>query len=159
MTIQLPIMIDSQWAGDPGNAFKEISIRRRSRGKWMRWYCATCRAAMGGACWTTAIRRLVWTTSRSGVWTPACTSSNQMCPLISWQKCGAGINHSFHDANGRPLINTAKFPSMKSLCDYGHTRGVKLGWYLNKSVLPSFGLLFCRQDPHSPLLAVSVRST
>ena len=40
----------------------------------------------------------------------------------NWQACGAGINGSFHDAAGHPLVNTAAFPSMKGLCDYGHAK-------------------------------------
>jgi alpha-galactosidase len=53
----------------------------------------------------------------------------------NWQACGTGINGSFHDANGHPLVNTATFPSMKGMCSYGHSKGVKMGWYLNKWVL------------------------
>jgi hypothetical protein len=41
----------------------------------------------------------------------------------NWQVCGTGINNSFHDAAGNPLVNTETPPSMKGLCDYGHARG------------------------------------
>ena len=48
----------------------------------------------------------------------------------NWQKCGAGINGSFHDADGHPIVDETKFPSMKAMCDYGHKQSVKMGWYL-----------------------------
>ena len=32
-----------------------------------------------------------------------------------WQACGTGFNHSFHDANGRPLVNLTRFPSIKTM--------------------------------------------
>ena len=48
-----------------------------------------------------------------------------------WQACGTGFNHSFHDANGRPLVNLTRFPSIKSMNDLAHEKGVKMGWYGN----------------------------
>ncbi len=30
----------------------------------------------------------------------------------AWQACGAGVNGSFHDAAGNPLVNLQRFPSM-----------------------------------------------
>ena len=27
-----------------------------------------------------------------------------------WQACGAGVQGSFHDAEGRPIVNTTRFP-------------------------------------------------
>lgn len=26
-----------------------------------------------------------------------------------WQHCGVGVNHSFHDGQGKPIIDTAKY--------------------------------------------------
>ena len=46
----------------------------------------------------------------------------------NWQHCGAGINGSFHNADGQPLVNEATFPSMKAMVDYGHSKGVRMGW-------------------------------
>ena len=51
-----------------------------------------------------------------------------------WENCsGTGPNtgQRQHDADGFPLINLDKFPSMKALVDYGHSRSVLMGWYLN----------------------------
>ncbi len=39
-----------------------------------------------------------------------------------WELCGAGVNGSFHDANGHALINSTKFPDIKGLVDYAHSK-------------------------------------
>lgn len=44
-----------------------------------------------------------------------------------WEGCGMGVNHTQHYVNGTPVINS-KFPDMTGLVEYGHTRGVKMGW-------------------------------
>ena len=51
-----------------------------------------------------------------------------------WENCsGADPNNGQrqHDADGFPMVDTDKFPSLKWLVDYGHSHGVKMGWYLN----------------------------
>ena len=51
-----------------------------------------------------------------------------------WENCsGTDPNHGLrqHDAAGLPMINTDKFPDFKALVDYGHSKGVLMGWYLN----------------------------
>ena len=35
-----------------------------------------------------------------------------------------------HDADGFPLVNKDKFPDLEWLVDYGHSKNVKMGWYL-----------------------------
>ena len=52
-----------------------------------------------------------------------------------WQACGTGFappgrDTSFHAADGTPLVNRSIFPSLKSMVDYGHARGVKMDMYL-----------------------------
>ena len=47
-----------------------------------------------------------------------------------WQACGQGVNKSFHDSNGRPLINTTRFPDMKAMVTHARSRGLKAGWYM-----------------------------
>ena len=37
----------------------------------------------------------------------------------NWQKCKAGVDGSFHDADGNPIINTDTFPDMKKMTDHG----------------------------------------
>jgi hypothetical protein len=49
----------------------------------------------------------------------------------NWQACGTGVDGSFHDASGNPLINLQRFPDMKGMCDYAHGKGAKMGWYHN----------------------------
>ena len=36
-----------------------------------------------------------------------------------------------HNVDGTPMINVDKFPDLKGLVDYGHSKGVLMGWYLN----------------------------
>ena len=48
-----------------------------------------------------------------------------------WEGCGQGAHHTQHYANGTPAVNLAKFPDLKALVAYGHSKGVKMGFYLN----------------------------
>jgi alpha-galactosidase len=48
-----------------------------------------------------------------------------------WEACGAGVNHTQHDAQGNPMVDTKKFPDMGKLVEYGHSKDVKMGWYFN----------------------------
>jgi hypothetical protein len=55
-----------------------------------------------------------------------------------WQPCFVdnqttigGVQGSFHNASGFPLVNETKFPSMKSMTEYVHSLGLKIGWYAN----------------------------
>lgn len=38
------------------------------------------------------------------------------------QACGTGYQGSFHDEAGTPLVNKTKFPSLKDLVTYGHSK-------------------------------------
>ena len=44
-----------------------------------------------------------------------------------WQACGKGVNGSFHDANGRPIIDLERFPDMRAMNIQAHSKGVKMG--------------------------------
>ena len=46
----------------------------------------------------------------------------------AWQACGSGINGSFHDADGNPLVNLETFPNMTAMNALIHAVGVKSGW-------------------------------
>jgi len=51
-----------------------------------------------------------------------------------WENCsGTDPNHGLrqHDADGFPMINTQRFPDLKALVDYGHSKDILMGWYLN----------------------------
>lgn len=52
----------------------------------------------------------------------------------AWQACGTGINGSFHDKDGNPLVNLKAFPNMTEMNERIHAKGVKSGWYLNNCV-------------------------
>jgi hypothetical protein len=45
-----------------------------------------------------------------------------------WQACGTGVNGSFHDYAGNPLINLTRFPNMTAMTAHGHQRGLQVGW-------------------------------
>lgn len=53
-----------------------------------------------------------------------------------WQLCGSygPNNYSFHDAQGNPVINTARFPDMKAMVDSIHALGLTAGWYGNNCI-------------------------
>ena len=49
-----------------------------------------------------------------------------------WQKCHAGVNGTFHDANGFAIWDVVKFPDAKAMVREAKTRyGVGIGWYGN----------------------------
>jgi hypothetical protein len=49
----------------------------------------------------------------------------------NWQECGSyGPNkYSFHDVNGRPVVNQQRFPDFIAMTDYAHSLGLTAGWY------------------------------
>ena len=54
----------------------------------------------------------------------------------NWQECGKwGPNgYSFHDANGRPIVNQARFPDFIAMTSYAHSLGLTSGWYGNNCI-------------------------
>jgi len=49
----------------------------------------------------------------------------------NWQACGSGVNGSFHDENGNPLVNTVLFPSIGDIPKYAHSKGASASFYMN----------------------------
>lgn len=49
-----------------------------------------------------------------------------------WMECNSGPGGvGYHDADGSPIVDTEKFPGgLAPLTSYGHSKGVKMGWYL-----------------------------
>lgn len=45
-----------------------------------------------------------------------------------WQACGTGVNGSFHNASGYPLINQTRFPDLKAMTQHAHACGLQTGW-------------------------------
>ena len=57
-----------------------------------------------------------------------------------WQACGAGVNGSFHAADGTPLWNTTKFPDVVAMNAKAHELGLKTDWYINNCICTEHGL-------------------
>lgn len=54
----------------------------------------------------------------------------------NWQLCGSygPSKYTFHDINGNPVVNTARFPNMKAMTDYAHSLNLTAGWYGNNCI-------------------------
>ena len=48
-----------------------------------------------------------------------------------WEGCGLGFNATQHFANGTPAVNVSRFPDIRALVDYGHSKSLKMGFYFN----------------------------
>ena len=50
-----------------------------------------------------------------------------------WQQCGSygPQNWTYHDANGYPVVNLAKFPNMTNLPALAHSLSLSAGFYSN----------------------------
>lgn len=60
----------------------------------------------------------------------------------NWQECGAGAKPwTYHDANGDPVVNTGRFPSLLNMTSYAHSLGLKAGWV---SLRPAFRASTCQ---------------
>lgn len=64
---------------------------------------------------------------------------NRMGMDDGWQACYTGINKTFHDKDGNPLINKTLFPDIKSMNDKAHDAGLLSGWYLNNCICQESG--------------------
>jgi alpha-galactosidase len=49
----------------------------------------------------------------------------------AWEACGAGVNGSYHDAAGEPLVDLDRFPDLRSLTGYARSAGATMSWYGN----------------------------
>jgi hypothetical protein len=47
-----------------------------------------------------------------------------------WARCD-GVNNTYHDTKGMPLVNRSKFPSFLSMTRRAHSMGLTSSWYLN----------------------------
>lgn len=71
-----------------------------------------------------------------------------------YQSCGSGVNGSFYTADGAPIINTTKFPSLAEMVATAHSLKLKAGWYLNncicnKKMSPDFASKVMRGSVHT----------
>ena len=46
----------------------------------------------------------------------------------AWQDCRAGVNGSFHDSAGNPLIDPKTFPNVSAMNALGASLGIEPGW-------------------------------
>jgi hypothetical protein len=54
-----------------------------------------------------------------------------------YQACGAGVNGSFHDAEGYPILDPAKFANVTAMTSLARTLGLKPGFYVNNYICGS----------------------
>jgi hypothetical protein len=52
----------------------------------------------------------------------------------AWQACGTGVDGSFHDAQGTPLVNKTTFPDLGAMVAKAHSLGLQAGFYINNCV-------------------------
>lgn len=67
----------------------------------------------------------------------------------AWQACGTGIDGSFHDAQGKPLVNKTTFPDIGAMVAKAHSLGLQAGFYINNCVR-SPGSFHCHTAHCSP---------
>ena len=56
-----------------------------------------------------------------------------------WQACGQygpGRFLKYHNEDGRPVVDTRKFPDLKAMTGHAHKRGLTAGWYGNNCICP-----------------------
>lgn len=77
-----------------------------------------------------------WTRTVDGVPTSLCDLGYCDVGLDdNWQKCGAGAEgYHYHDADGRPIMNLARFPNMTAMTEKAHILGLTAGWYGNNCI-------------------------
>ena len=49
----------------------------------------------------------------------------------AWQECHAGVNGGYHRADGSPIVNATRFPSLKAMTGFAHSLNLTAGFYGN----------------------------
>lgn len=62
-----------------------------------------------------------------------------------WQACGTGVNGSFHDQDGHPLVNTKHFPDLKAMVAHATQLNLYADFYSNNCGKNPRCLSFCGQ--------------
>ena len=52
----------------------------------------------------------------------------------AWQACGTGVDGSFHDRQGAPLVNKTTFPDMGGMVQKAHALKLHAGFYINNCI-------------------------
>ena len=62
--------------------------------------------------------------------------------LPPWQACRYGVPPAkFHDAEGMPIVDGLKFPSLKASVDRAHALGLRAGFYVNNCLCAEVDML------------------
>ena len=72
----------------------------------------------------------------TGTWSSLCDLGYCNVGLDDgWQQCKshAAAMH-YHDSEGRPVVDTKRFPNLKALTDHAHDLGLTAGWYHNNCI-------------------------
>eukprot|EP00041_Stephanoeca_diplocostata_P026304 m.706433 g.706433 ORF g.706433 m.706433 type:complete len:827 (+) comp22932_c0_seq5:8-2488(+) len=56
-----------------------------------------------------------------------------------YQACGTGVNGSFHDAQGTPLMNISRFPNITAMVERAHALDMEAGFYVNNYICGEHG--------------------
>lgn len=54
----------------------------------------------------------------------------------AWQQCGSygPEGYTYHDAQGIPVVDLTRFPSLSNMTAYARSLGLKAGWYANNCI-------------------------
>lgn len=97
--------------------------------------------------------------NRAGWWRTGAGLSTSMCTELHtpeqmghpvglddfWQACGTGVNGSFHDQDGHPLVNTTHFPDLKAMVAHATQLNLYADFYSNNCGKNPWCLFFCGQ--------------
>jgi hypothetical protein len=60
-----------------------------------------------------------------------CSAHHGNPPKFPANKCGTGVNGTYHNASGWPLVNKTRYPDMKAMTAKAHSLGLRAGFYMN----------------------------
>jgi hypothetical protein len=60
-----------------------------------------------------------------------CSAHHGNPPKFPAGQCGTGVNGTYHNASGWPLVNTTRYPDMKAMTAKAHSLGLRAGFYMN----------------------------
>ena len=68
---------------------------------------------------------------------PSIAPAPQTPQDLGWEACGSGVDGSFHDAAGNPLVNTTKLPDLKGLVATALAKNLAPWWCVGAAGAPS----------------------
>ena len=60
-----------------------------------------------------------------------CSAHHGNPPAFPAGQCGTGVNGSYHNSSGWPLVNTTRYPDMKAMTDRARKLGLRPGFYMD----------------------------